>query len=276
MRNDLDPRLTPAQRFGRELARIRKENELTQSALGKRLDCSSSLVAHIEKGNRKPKPDFAAGCDQVFGTGDLFTRLCRSITSPSGPGWYLRWTDEIEPSAHVLRSWDPLLFPGLLQTEDYARAVFRGGPAGASDRRVEDGVSARMHRQLILDTEAPPTLWVLFDEMVLRRPVGGPQGMVTQLEHVLAVADRPYITVQVVPFDTPCTAGLLSSFIIAELPDGPTAVSVDSAGRGEVSAEHDFVTLIWDRYDKLRAEAYRPGHSLEMIEEARDQWKLKT
>ncbi|MEV4105407.1 DUF5753 domain-containing protein [Nonomuraea sp. NPDC049649] len=189
---------------------------------------------------------------------------------------YLRWTDEIEPSARVLRSWDPLLFPGLLQTEDYARAVFRGGPAGSSDRRVEDGVSARMHRQLILDTEAPPTLWVLFDEMVLRRPIGGPQVMVTQLEHVLAVADRPYITVQVVPFDTPCTAGLLSSFIIAELSDGPTAVSVDSAGRGEVSAEHDFVTLIWDRYDKLRAEAYRPGRSLEMIEEARDQWKLKT
>jgi transcriptional regulator with XRE-family HTH domain len=148
MANDLDSRLAPVQRFGKELARMRREHDLTQAALGKRLGCSSSLVAHIEKGDRTPKPDFAAGCDQVFGTGNRFARLCRSITSPSGPGWYLRWTDEIEPSARVLRSWDPLLIPGMLQTEDYARAVFRGDLAGISNQEVEDGVSARLRRQL--------------------------------------------------------------------------------------------------------------------------------
>ncbi|MEU6717580.1 helix-turn-helix transcriptional regulator [Nonomuraea sp. NPDC046802] len=276
MANDLDPRLTPIQRYGKELARTRRDHDLTQVALGKRLGCSSSLIAHIEKGNRTPKPDFAVGCDQVFGTGDRFVRLCRSITSPSGPDWYLRWTDEIEPSARALRSWDPCLIPGLLQTEDYARAVFRGDLAGSSPQEVEDLVSARMQRQLILDTDAPPTLWVLLDEMVLRRRVGSRQVMATQLDHLVEAANRPYATVQLVPFETPCTAGLLSSFIIAELPDAPTAVSVDSAGRGEVSAEHDFVALIWDRYDKIRAEAYRPGQSLEIIEEARDQWKLQT
>lgn len=275
MGKDVDPRLTPVQRFGKELARTRREHDLTQVVLGKRLGCSSSLVAHIEKGDRTPKPDFAAGCDQVFGTGDRFARLCRSITSPSGPGWYLRWMDEIEPSARVLRSWDPLLIPGLLQIEDYARAVFRGDLAGTSDQEVEDGVSARMRRQLILDTGSPPTLWVLLDEMALRRPIGTAQVMSVQLDHLVAAANRPYVTVQVVPWETPCTAGLLSSFIIAELPDAPTAVSVDSAGQGEVSAEHDFVALIWDRYDKIRAEAYRPGQSLEIIEEARDRWKHK-
>jgi transcriptional regulator with XRE-family HTH domain len=276
MANDLDPRLAPVQRFGKELARMRREHDLTQVALGKRLGCSSSLVAHIEKGDRTPKPDFAAGCDQVFGTGNRFARLCRSITSPSGPGWYLRWTDEIEPSARVLRSWDPLLIPGMLQTEDYARAVFRGDLAGISNQEVEDGVSARLRRQLILDTNSPPTLWVLIDEMVFHRPVGSPQIMSAQIDHLLAVANRPSVTVQLVPFDTPCTAGLLSSFIVAELPDAPTAVSVDSAGRGEVSAEHDFVALIWERYDRIRAEAYRPGQSLEKIEEARIRWMQKT
>ncbi|MEV0623988.1 helix-turn-helix transcriptional regulator [Nonomuraea sp. NPDC050404] len=276
MSNDLDPRLTPVQRFGKELARTRREHDLTQVVLGKRLGCSSSLVAHIEKGDRTPKPDFAAGCDQVFGTGARFARLCRSITSPSGPGWYLRWMDEIEPSARVLRSWDPLLIPGLFQTEDYARAVFQGDLAGASAQEVEDGVNARMRRQLILDSDAPPKVWALFDEMVIRRRLGTPQVMAAQLDHLVAIANRSYVTVQLVPFETPCTAGLLSSFIIAELPDAPTAVSVDSAGRGEVSAEHDFVAVIWDRYDRIRAEAYRPGQSLEMIEEARDQWKLQT
>ncbi|MGP3933480.1 helix-turn-helix domain-containing protein [Nonomuraea sp. KM88] len=276
MANGLDPRLTPVQRFGRELARTRRDHGLTQVALGRRLGCSSSLVAHIEKGDRTPKPDLAAACDQAFGTGDRFSRLCRSITSPSGPGWYLRWTDEIEPSARVLRSWDPLLIPGLLQTEDYAQAVFRGDLAGASPQEVENGVSARMRRQLILDSDAPPTMWVLLDEMVLRRPVGDPQVMAAQLDHLVAAANRPYLTVQLVPFETPCTAGFLSSFIIAELPDAPTAVSVDSAGQGEVSAEHDFVALIWDRYDRIRAEAYRPGYSLKIIEETRAQWNDKT
>ncbi|TDC04136.1 hypothetical protein E1267_23705 [Nonomuraea longispora] len=119
-------------------------------------------------------------------------------------------------------------------------------------------------------------MWVLIDEMVLRRPVGTPQVMAAQLDHLVTAAERPYITVQLVPFETPCTAGFLSSFIIAELPDAPTAVSVDSAGQGEVSAEHDFVSLIWDRYDKIRAEAYRPGDSLELIEEARARWNHKT
>ncbi|TDD16684.1 XRE family transcriptional regulator [Nonomuraea diastatica] len=97
MANGLDPRRTPVQRFGKELARTRRDHGPTQVALGRRLGCSSSLVAHIEKGDRTPKPDLAAACDQAFGTGDRFSRLCRSITSPSGPGWYLRWTDEIEP-----------------------------------------------------------------------------------------------------------------------------------------------------------------------------------
>ncbi|MGW4407158.1 helix-turn-helix domain-containing protein [Nonomuraea sp. NPDC004702] len=276
MSNDLDPRLTPVQRFGKELARTRREHDLTQVVLGRRLGCSSSLIAHIEKGDRTPKPDFAAGCDQVFATGDRFARLCRSITSPSGPGWYLRWTDEIEPAATVLRSWDPLLIPGLLQTEDYARAVFRGDLAGTSEQDVDDGVNARMRRQLILDADTPPTLWILLDEMVLRRPLGTRQVMAAQLDHLVEIANRPYATVQLVPFETPCTAGLLSSFIIAELPDAPTAVSVDSAGRGEVSASYEVVAPIWKRYDRIRAEAYRPGQSLEMIEEARDRWKLQT
>lgn len=276
MANDLDPRLSPARRFGKELARVRKEAGLTQASLGTRLGCSSSLVAHIEIGDRNAKPDFAVRCDEVFGTGDLFVRLCRNVTSPSGPDWYIRWTSEIEPRARALRSWDPLLVPGLLQTADYARAVFRGDLAGTSEQDVEDGVSARMRRKMILERNSPPALWVLMDEWTLRRPIGGREVMHQQLDYLATVASRPYVRVQLVPCDAPCTAGLLSSFIIAELPDAPTAVSVDSAGRGEVSAEHEFVKLIWDRYDRIRAEAYRPGQSLEMIKEAQDQWKPET
>ncbi|MFC4584506.1 helix-turn-helix domain-containing protein [Sphaerisporangium corydalis] len=275
MANDLDPRLTPVRRFGRELARVRKEAGLTQATLGKRLGCSSSLVAHIEVGDRTPKSDFASRCDELFDTGGLFARLCRNLSSPMGPDWYIRWSDEIEPHARALRSWDPLLIPGLLQTEDYARAVFRGGLA-TSDREVEDGVSARMRRKILLDRDKPPALWVLLDAGVLHRLVGSPEVMNQQLDYLATMATRQNVRIQVVPQGVPCTAGWASGFIIAELPDAPTVVSVESAGRGEVSAEHDFVSMVWDRYDRIRADACPSGPSLDMIKEAQGQWKHQT
>ncbi|MEV7006178.1 helix-turn-helix transcriptional regulator [Streptosporangium sp. NPDC051022] len=274
MTDDFDPRLTPVQRFGRELARVRNEAGLSQSRLGARLGVSSSLVGHMEIGSRKPRAELAARCDEIFKTGDLFARLCRNITSPVGPQWFLRWSDEIEPRAHVLRSWDPLLVPGLLQIESYARFVFRGDLA-ASEREVEEQISARMRRQLVLRRDSPPALWVLVDEWVLRRQIGGPEVMYEQLDHLVTVAGRQNVKLQLVPHDSPCTAGLMSGFALAELPDAPTVVSVESAGVGEVSAEHDLVGAVLARYDRIRAEAYRPGQSLEMIKEMRDQWKQK-
>ncbi|MGS2640309.1 helix-turn-helix domain-containing protein [Streptosporangium sp. G12] len=272
MGNDLDPRLTPAQRFGRELGRVRREAGLSQARLGDHLGVSSSFIGHIETGNRRPGTKLAADCDRFFKTDDLFTHLCRNITAPTGPAWFLRWSDEIEPRARVLRSWDPLLVSGLLQTENYARAVFRGGLA-TSEQEIEEQVSARMRRQLILTKDSPLVLWALIDEWVLRRPIGGPEVMYEQLDHLAAVASRQNVKVQLVPYDTPCTSGLMSGFVLAELSDAPTTVSIESSGAGEVSAEHDLAAFIWDRYDRIRAEAHRPGQSLEMIKEARDQWK---
>jgi transcriptional regulator with XRE-family HTH domain len=271
-----NPRPTPVRRFGRELARVRRDSGLTQASLANRLGCSSSLVAHVEIGDRTPRMDFATRCDQTLDTNDLFQRLCRNITSPSSPDWYIRWSSEIEPRAHTLRTWDPILIPGLLQTEDYARALFQGDLPGASDSEVENGVSARLQRTKILDRETPPRLWVLLDEWAIRRPIGGAGVMRDQLDHLVTMASRPNVTVQLVPFDSPCTAGFLSSFIIAELADAPTVVSVESAGRGEVSAEQEIVAMMWSRCDRLRAEAYRPGQSLDLIKEAREQWTCVT
>jgi transcriptional regulator with XRE-family HTH domain len=278
MAKALDARMSPGERFGRELARYRKESGLSQARLAERLGCSPSLVGHIETGSRTPQLDFAETCDRIFELSDSrhFVRLCRRITeSPSGPQWFIRWVEEIEPQAIALRTWDPLLIPGLLQTEAYARAVFRGHLA-TSEREVENRVNARMQRRLILDRDDPPALWVLLDECVLGRPIGGPEVMREQLSHLADVASLRHVTVQLVPYDTPCTDGLMSGFAIAELADAPTAVSVESAATGEVSADHEVVSVILGRYDRIRAEAYRPGESVEKIKEAVAQWTQKT
>ncbi|WP_424534830.1 helix-turn-helix domain-containing protein [Sphaerisporangium viridialbum] len=278
MVDDGGARLSPVERFGRELARCRREKGWSQARLAERLGCSPSLIGHIETGSRNPQLDFAEGCDRAFDLSEShrFVRLCRRISdSPSGPQWFLRWQEEIEPNATALRTWDPLLVPGLLQTEAYARAVFRGHLA-TPEHKVEEQVRARMQRSLILEGGDPPALWVLLDELVLSRPIGGPEVMREQLDHLVTVASHHNVTVQLVPFDSPCTDGLLSGFTIAELPDGPTTVVVDSAGKGEVSADHELVSLILGRYDRLRTEAYRPGESLEKIKGAIHQWTQQT
>jgi transcriptional regulator with XRE-family HTH domain len=269
--------VSPALRFAHELARHRKERGLTQARLAEHIGCSPSLVGHIETGGRNPQLDLAEACDRYFDLPDkdYFVRLWRRIhQAPSGPGWFLRWLEEIEPQATVLRSWDPLLVPGLLQTESYARAIFLGD-FSTTEEEVEELVAARMRRQEVLGRDNPPELYVLIDEWVLRRPIGGPLVMAEQLAAIATVARRRRVTVQLVPYDTACTRGFSSSFVIAELADAPTAVTVDSAGKGETSAEHDLVTLILDRYDKLRTEAYRAGESLERIEEAAALWTSK-
>ncbi|WP_343948097.1 helix-turn-helix transcriptional regulator [Nonomuraea longicatena] len=265
---------TAQQRFGRELARVRRDAGLSQKRLAAKLGVSGSLVGHIEIGDRNPKPDLAARCDDVFGSGDRFARLCRAIDSPVGPGWYIQWVDEIEPNAKVLRSWDPMLIPGLLQTESYARAIFQGD-LSAPNQEIEEHVQARMQRKMILD-RGELEAWFLLDEWVVRRPIGSNQIMADQLEHLVEFAERRNVTIQLVPVDSPCTGGLMSAFTIAELPDGPAVVSVDSAAKAEVSADPDLVSRSWIRYDKLRSEAYRPGETLKMIKEAIGQWMHKT
>lgn len=270
-----DPHPSPIERFGRELARVRNSMGLSQKQLGARLGVSPSLIGHIEIGSRNPKPDLAARCDEIFTSGDIFKRLCRAITAPAAPGWYIEWVHEIEPRAHTLRSWDPMVIPGLLQTANYARAIFRGHRL-TSEPEVEEQVQARMQRTLILDVEKPLQLWFLIDEWAMRRPIGGPQVMAEQLDHLIAIAERRNVTIQLVPVDSPCTDGLMSAFTIADLPEAPTTVSVDSAGQAEVSTDPDFVSLIWSRYDSLRTEAFRPGESLIMLKEARQQWSQET
>ncbi|RBQ17087.1 XRE family transcriptional regulator [Spongiactinospora rosea] len=204
---------TPAQIFGRELRRLRKKAGLTQTRVARSYGCSGSLISGIERAIRVPQLDFAEAMDRLFGLTDthFFERLADRIHRPiGGPHWYARWAEEIEPVAVVLRTWDPLLIPGLLQTAEYAKALFRGRLA--PEEEVEQLTAARMRRQEILNRPNPPTLSVILDEWVLRRPIGGPVVMAEQLAHLLELAQRRNVTIQLVPYDTWCSDGLLSSF----------------------------------------------------------------
>jgi transcriptional regulator with XRE-family HTH domain len=242
------------------MRRLREAANLSQASLAARLGCTQTQVSRLEKALRMPQPEHAEILDQLFGMADrgYFAGLYKRITTRSGgPSWFMSWLDEIELRATVLRSWDPLLVPGLLQTEAYARHLLTREPR-VTPEVAEERVRTRLQRRLILDKADPPMLIILIDQGVLHRRIGGPEVMREQLEYLTEVAVRPNVTIQVV--DPECVAGLIGAFMIAELPHGePHAIHVDSAAEGLASSVSDLVASVWSRYESIRAWAY-PEH----------------
>ncbi|MEV7964634.1 helix-turn-helix transcriptional regulator [Sphaerisporangium sp. NPDC088356] len=269
---ELNPEASPLALFGFEVRRHRLAARLTQNQLGKRILFSTSMVGMVERGERKPERIFAERCDQVLGLDKTMTSLWLMVDrwKESAPRWFREYLDA-EQEATAIRSWDPLVLPGLFQIEPYARHVLSGEPGVAADL-VEQRLVTRMQRKAVLNRDSPPMVSVVIDEGVLYRSIGGSAVMRQQLEYLLEVAQDPRVTVQVVPFAAESTCGLLGAFGAAELPGYRTIVWVDSSGQGEVTDNPEVVKPIMGRYDAIRADAHPQRVSKGIIEEARAKW----
>jgi transcriptional regulator with XRE-family HTH domain len=262
--------------FGAELRRARLAAGLSQEQAGRRLNFSGDLVGKVETCERAPAPGFAAGCDELFPHLDgLFTRLLGLARRWDGPypQWFRDWVDA-EETASALRWWEPVLIPGLLQTADYARALFRAWqPASSADENLDDLVSARLERQEVLNRVSPPLLWVVLDEAVLRRLIGSRKIMRDQLLHLADESCRPHITVQVVPAELGAHTGLLGAFIVAEFEGAPGSLYAEMAVQGQVIEKPAIVGKAALAFDRLRAEALPRSASRDLIGKvAEQQW----
>ncbi|MBG0821822.1 helix-turn-helix domain-containing protein [Planomonospora sp. ID91781] len=268
----LDPSTSPIALFGYELRRHRQEAGLSQAKLASRAGYALGTISMAETGRRPPTEDFARRCDEVLGADGALIRIKEMIDNLASrlPAWFRPWV-EIEQAAESLHTWQPLIMPGLLQTADYARAIFSGGPRSSAEN-VEKNVAARLERQDILERENPPLLSAVLDEGVLGRLVGTGRVMAGQLDHLLAMAQRPCVTIQVLPLSAGVTAGFLGGFFIAQSRGLANSVYVESAGQGQVSDRPDDVADIMIRYEAVRAEALPQRASLELIEKMRDRW----
>ncbi len=271
-----EPTVSPGSahvRFGTEMRRLREAAQWSQAAVAARLGCTQTQVSRLEMAKRTPSKSDAEKLDLIFGSDErrYFVGLYRRIKArPGGPLWFADWADQIEPYAVTLRSWDPLLIPGLLQTEAYARHIFSAEPR-ITAKEVEDRVQARMQRQQILQRDDPPALLVMIEESVPRRLIGGTDVMREQLDHLLEIAQRPNVSIQLV--DARCIPGMLGPFMIAELPNGePDTVQAGSSIDGQVSDDPDQVASIWNRYEAIRLWAYPEHVSIKMIREVRQEW----
>ena len=237
MPNDADRAGTPAGVFGAELRYYRTRAGLSQKDLAPRVNVSHDVISKIETGERPPAEDFAARLDAIseLDTREALTRLwdhLKKSLKQRAYGWFQEWAD-IEAEATALRWYEPLVVPGLLQIEDYARAILSARPDGNLDA-LDEQVAARLARQAVLERPGAPQLWCVLDEGVLHRAIGGSKVMRSQLYRLADRAEHPKTTIQVIQADG-AHAGLLAHFVVADLDDKPPMVYLETAAKGQVT-----------------------------------------
>jgi transcriptional regulator with XRE-family HTH domain len=268
---------SPLKVFGAMLGYYRSHAGMTPEQLGARVFLSGSQIRKIEAGTRTPSEDLAKACEGIPELGcngaltELYEILSEKLKRLAYPGWFADWPDK-EAQARRLRSFELVVVPGLLQTEAYARAILCTR-VGATEDEVDEAVDARMARQQILERDQPPELWVILDEGVLTRPVGGPEVMRGQLAHLADAARRPHIVVQVIPLAAGGHQGLNGgAFVIADFDDAATIAYQDTAVSGQIIEDAFEADALAHTWDTLRLEALPRAASLRMIEETTRQW----
>ncbi|GAA1124120.1 MULTISPECIES: helix-turn-helix domain-containing protein [Kitasatospora] len=267
---DLDPSSSVLGFFGSELRRFREASGLTQDRLGEVVNYTGSLVGLVETARRKPSREFTERCDAALGTDGALARIWPLLGRPAFPSWF-RGFVELESTATSVATYQAQVVPGLLQTEEYAWAVIRKGRTGEPDEVVAELVAARMSRQTILDGPTPPLLWVVLDEAVLRRPVGGPAVMRHQLERLLDVARSPRVVMQVLPFAAGAHTALDGSMTLLSFTQGPDVAHLEGPYSGQLIDRPEDVARYTLAYHHLRADALSPDASLTAVETAMEE-----
>jgi transcriptional regulator with XRE-family HTH domain len=254
---------------------LREAAGTTIDQVADRLECSASKVSRIETGqsgvsSREIRKILAAY--EVEGPkGDELVEMAREAKQR---GWWQLYGTVLtgayvgmEQAAAELRSFEPLVIPGLLQTEEYARAMVLAGWPGASTEEVEQRIRVRMKRQSLLYQDDPLRLSIVLDEAALRRPVGGIDVMRRQLARLLAAGDLPHVTLQVLPLAAGAHGGMDGAFTILLFDEPANQNLVFAAnGAGGLFLEKDEELARYAAiFDGLRNEALSPPQSAKMI-----------
>jgi len=257
--------------LGAVLRRTRIAAGITsQDELADKLGYERTVIAKAESGHRPPSPDVARAYAREFPqlnalieTG-LIEEWAEHVRKNGGsfPTFFVDWV-EAETKAATLFYWAPILVPGILQVESYARAILATEPEDTESPDVR--LVGRMGRQQVLSRPQPPSVTVVMAEAVLHRGIGGPAVMYEQLTHLAEVSQRPKVMIQVIPAEIGAHAGLAGPVSIADREGGPTVVHLDSFTAGQTTSAPEIVTRVRQMTDMLRCEALPRGASQELI-----------
>lgn len=268
-------------RLAAELRRLRADAGYSREHVEEQTGVNEGTLYRLETARARPqRRTLVALLDLYHVNEPLRADLIDIARTADGQGWLRPYHSELpeeyaayisfEAEARSVRNYESLFIPGLLQTEDYARAVITGTLPMANQTEIEQRVQARMERQELLQGDDPLELWAIADEAAIRRMVGGPKVMRAQLTHLRESGEQPNITLQVIPFDVGAHPGMPGSFIYMEFgePSDPELVYVDTlAGDLFLEADAD-VRRYAAMFDHLRATALSPANTRRMISTA--------
>lgn len=264
---------------------------MTGEEAAERMSWSGSKLSRIERGQVATNSDDVRDLLELYEVKDdgLRQTLVMLARESRRRGWWHVYGDimperfevylGLEPEASTLRFYQAQIVPGLLQTQDYARALLESHPTPVEPREIERRTELRIRRQEILAREDPPDVWVILDEAVLHRPIGGPEVMANQLRHLSDLGRKTHITLQVLPFDRGSHSGLNGSFDILEFAESdvyaPRLVHLENLTSSlyiEKAKEVRFYTMA---FDHLRTAALHPVETRGLLTELEEQFRSR-
>ncbi|MFI1959514.1 Scr1 family TA system antitoxin-like transcriptional regulator [Streptomyces althioticus] len=252
--------------FGQMLRLLRTSRGLTRAELGAKLSYGEDMVASVELGRRIPKPEFIERADAVLEAGGLLAVMKEEVARARYPAFF-RDAAKLEAEAVELHVYASKAVPGLLQTEEYARAVCEMWLPLLDPETVNQRVGSRLARQVIYDRRPLPTISFVIEEHVLRRPLGGWDVMRGQLEEVLLRAQHRNVVVQVMPVGCAEHAALDGPFTLYETQKGQRLAYVEARNDSRLFTERRSVREYEEQYGILRAQALTPRESSGLLEQ---------
>lgn len=250
-----------------DLRFYRTQRDQTLDQVAARINRSKGWVSNVEAGRRRITDVEAKTLDDLWGTGGHFVRLLRYARAGHDPDWFKQHV-EYEARASILKVYELSVVPGLLQTEAYARALF----TAARSKDVDAQVAARVARRETLYRGDAPQAWILLDETVIVRPVGGVEVMREQLSALLEAAELTHVTLRVVPFDAGAHVGLDGGFKVIRA-DGVDMAYSEATGGGRLVVGAEEIRSYTTRFDQIGAEALSRSATKSRLRQAMEAMK---
>lgn len=250
--------------FGRQLKLLRVRAGLERAEFGKLVGYSAESVASFEQGRRIPQARFIDRADEVLDAGGLLKALKEEVARAQYPAFF-RDAARLEANAAALNLYAVYAVPGLLQTEDYARAVFRMQRPLLEDAVIEQRLEARLARQELLSRRPAPLISFVIEEAVLRRPIGGQKVMRETLEQILLTSQLRNVEVQVMPIAREDNAALGGPFTLMDTNKGQRIAYAEVQDDSRLYTDAPRVRELEARYGILRSQALTPSESSAFI-----------
>lgn len=256
--------------FGKLLRILRERAGMTQAKLAAKVFCSASLISEIERGNKPAKLDLVKLIDKALDLHGALLSVWPITSSGNYSSWFV-YVAELEREASKIHEWELRVFPGLLQTREYARALMRAVRPRDTDEKITSDADERIGRQGIFIGENPPMAWFVLDQSIFYRLYGDREIMRDQILKIEKLTQEPNIVVQVMLHSAANNPGMEGPLRILEFPDSGPIRYTEGWFSGIMGETKDEVTAAMTSFDLIRASALSPIESLHFMAKVRSE-----